>query len=1097
MSLKRILIANRGEIAIRIARAAADLGIGSVAIYAEDDGASLHVRAADQAVALKGTGPRAYLDIDAVIAAAKASGCDAIHPGYGFLSENAAFARACAKAKIAFIGPSADALEIFGDKAKARQLAAKAKVPVLAGTGPIDLAGARAFFKKTGPMMLKAVAGGGGRGMRIVRTEAEIEFALAACAREAQAAFGDGAVYAEWLVEEARHIEVQVAADSRAVVAVGDRDCSVQRRNQKLVESAPAVLPDALRKSLHEAAEKLCAAAKLRTLATVEFLVDAKGGFAFIETNARLQVEHTVTEEVTGVDLVRAQIELADGRTLAQVGLIETPRPQGYAVQARVNLETLSADGVAMPGGGRLETYEAPNGPGIRVDGYGYAGYVTSPAYDSLLAKVIGKGATLEQACARTARALGEFRLDGVDSNAPLLRAVLADPVVTAGKATTRFLEGKLPDLLAVAEKLPVRTPAVTTTAPPISHSAPQADDAAALSSPAPASAVDDGAVAVPAPLQATVGSVEVAEGDLVRPGQTVAILEAMKMEHVVTASAGGRVVRIAAEKGETLLKGAPILFLEPADLQADAEAAAAEVDPDHIRADLQEVIDRHAFTLDANRPEAVARRRKTGHRTARENLDDLLDPGSFIEYGALTIAAQRRRRTLEDLIRSTPADGLIAGVGTVNGQLFPPDKARVAALSYDFTVLAGTQGNMNHKKTDRLLHIVEEQKLPVVWYAEGGGGRPGDTDGTGVAGLDVTTFGKFAELSGEVPKIAIVAGRCFAGNAAIAGLSEIIIATRDSNLGMGGPAMIEGGGLGVFKPDDIGPSEVQWANGVIDILADDEAHATALAKQAMSTFQGRVADWNATDQRLLRRAIPENRLRVYDIRPLIKTLVDTGSFLELRRGWSPGMITGFVRIEGRPMGLIANDPRHLGGAIDCDGAEKAARFLQLCDAFDLPVLSLCDTPGFMVGPDSEAAGAVRRVSRMFVAGAKIGTPLFTIVLRKGYGLGAQAMAGGGFHSPFFIASWPTGEFGGMGLEGAVKLGYSKELAAETDPEKQKALFDQLVGRLYAAGKATSMAAALEIDAVIDPADTRRWVVRGLDSCPPRRKPERRWVDTW
>jgi acetyl-CoA carboxylase carboxyltransferase component len=403
----------------------------------------------------------------------------------------------------------------------------------------------------------------------------------------------------------------------------------------------------------------------------------------------------------------------------------------------------------------------------------------------------------------------------------------------------------------------------------------------------------------------------------------------------------------------------------------------------------------------------------------------------------------------------------------------------------------------MNHKKTDRLLHIVEEQKLPVVWYAEGGGGRPGDTDGTGVAGLDVTTFGKFAALSGEVPKIAIVAGRCFAGNAAIAGLSEIIIATKDSNLGMGGPAMIEGGGLGVFRPDDIGPSEVQWGNGVIDILADDEAHATALAKQALSSFQGRIADWSASDQRDLRRAIPENRLRVYDIRPLIETLVDTGSFLELRRGWSPGMITGFVRIEGRPMGVIANDPRHLGGAIDCDGAEKAARFLQLCDAFDLPVLSLCDTPGFMVGPDSEAAGAVRRVSRMFIAGAKLGTPLFCIVLRKGYGLGAQAMAGGGFHSPFFIASWPTGEFGGMGLEGAVRLGYSKELAAETDPEKNKALFDQLVGRLYAAGKATSMAAALEIDAVIDPAETRRWVVRGLDSCPPRTRPSRRWVDAW
>jgi acetyl/propionyl-CoA carboxylase alpha subunit len=655
LSFKRVLIANRGEIAIRIARAAAELGVTSVAVYAEDDAASLHTRAADEAVALRGTGVKAYLDIDGVIAAAKAAKCDAIHPGYGFLSENAAFARACAAAKIAFIGPSPDALELFGDKAKARALAAKAKVPVLAGTGAIDLAGARAFFKKNGPMMLKAVAGGGGRGMRIVQTEAEIEFALAACSREALAAFGDGAVYAEWLVADARHIEVQVVADGRGVLAVGDRDCSIQRRNQKLVESAPAILPDALRKALYEAAERLCAAVKYRTLATVEFLVDGKGGFAFIETNARLQVEHTVTEEVTGLDLVRVQFELAAGKTLVQLGLTEAPKPRGFAVQARVNLETLTADGATLPGGGRLATYEPPSGPGVRVDGYGYAGYVTSPAYDSLLAKVIGRGETMAAACARTARALGEFRLDGVDTNAPLLRAVLAEPAVTGGTATTRFLEASLPELLA---KLPAPEPRPVE----VSAAAPEASFE-----------VVEGSVGVTAPLQATVGVIEVVEGALVAAGQTVAILEAMKMEHVVTAPEGGRVVRIAASKGETLLKGQPILFLEPADVAADAEAEAALVDPDHIRPDLQEVIDRHAFTLDENRPESVARRRKTGHRTARENLDDLLDPGSFIEYGALTIAAQRRRRTLEDLIKATPADGLIAGIGAINGHLFTP----------------------------------------------------------------------------------------------------------------------------------------------------------------------------------------------------------------------------------------------------------------------------------------------------------------------------------------------------------------------------------------------------------------------------------------
>ena len=395
------------------------------------------------------------------------------------------------------------------------------------------------------------------------------------------------------------------------------------------------------------------------------------------------------------------------------------------------------------------------------------------------------------------------------------------------------------------------------------------------------------------------------------------------------------------------------------------------------------------------------------------------------------------------------------------------------------------------------MFELIERLRLPTVLFAEGGGGRPGDTDYPVVSGLDTRAFALWARISGLAPRIAIVAGRCFAGNAAISGRSEIIIATPVSNLGMGGPAMIEGGGLGVFAPEEIGPSATQWANGVIDVLADDEAHATRLAKQALSYFQGPVSGWTAGDQRHLRRAIPENRLRVYEVRNVITALVDEGSFLELRGGFAPGMVTGFVRIEGRPMGLIANDPRHLGGAIDGDAAEKAARFMQLCDAFDLPVLSLCDTPGFMVGPDSEDAAAVRRVSRQFIAGAKLGVPMFVVVLRKGYGLGAQAMAGGGFHSPVFIASWPTGEFGGMGLEGAVRLGYRRELEAETDPDKQKALFDELVGRMSERGKAVSMAAALEIDAVIDPIDTRRWIMAGLNSCPPRWRPYSKRVDAW
>ena len=1088
MAFQRLLIANRGEIAIRVARAAADLGLRTTAIHALDDAASLHVKATDDAVALPGAGARAYLDIAAVIAAAGEAGCDAIHPGYGFLSESGAFARACAAAGMTFVGPPPEALDLFGDKARARALAISAGAPVIAGTdGAADLPALEAFFDALPPgaaMIIKAVAGGGGRGLRIVRERATLAEAFAAASREAQAAFGVGTVYAERLIERARHIEVQVAADAQSVLALGERECSLQRRHQKILEIAPAtnLAPD-VRARLFETARGLAQAAGYRNIGTIEFLLDADGGeIFFIEANARLQVEHTVTEAVTGIDLVQTQIRLAAGETLADTGLTRIPPTRGFAIQARVNLETLTATGDALPAGGRLAVYEPPSGPGVRVDGYGYAGYVTNPNYDSLLAKVIVHGANLAQAAARAERALAEFRIEGVETNIGLLRALLRREELTDGRATTRFIEQNAQDLMAAAGALPRRG----------FEPGPAAAEAAAR----PMETLE-GALAVGAPLQATVGSVEVAEGDLVRVGQTLAILEAMKMEHVVAAPVGGRVARVAVARGEVAQKDQPILFIAPEDAGEAVTEAEETIDLDFIRPDLAEVNDRWRITLDEARPEAVARRRNRNQRTARENIDDLIDPGTFLEYGAFALAAQRRRRSQEELLKMSPADGLITGIGSVNGSLFPPEKARCAALAYDFTVLAGTQGHMNHIKTDRLLEIVAHEDLPVVWFAEGGGGRPGDTDGIGASGLATPSFAAFARLAGQVPKIAVVSGRCFAGNASFAGVSEILICTKGANIGMGGPAMIEGGGLGVFTPEEIGPMDVQTANGVVDILAEDEADATRLAKQALSYFQGAVSEWTSADQRQLRRAIPENRLRVYDVRRVIETVADAGSFLELRPAFAPGLITGFVRIEGRPMGLIANDPRHLGGAVDCDGADKGSRLFQLCDAFDLPVLSLVDTPGFMVGPDSEAQAAVRKTSRLFINAARLGTPMFSIVLRKAYGLGAQAMTGGSTLAPVFCAAWPTGEFGGMGLEGSVRLGYRRELEAETDLAAKQALFDKLLGSLYSRGKAINVAATLEIDAVIDPADTRKWIIQGLRSCQTRRAPRRRFVDAW
>ncbi len=485
-----------------------------------------------------------------------------------------------------------------------------------------------------------------------------------------------------------------------------------------------------------------------------------------------------------------------------------------------------------------------------------------------------------------------------------------------------------------------------------------------------------------------------------------------------------------------------------------------------------------------------------------RENIEDLCDPGSFEEYGALVVAAQRARRSREDLIANTPADGLVAGLARVNGDLFGPERSRCAVLSYDYSVLAGTQGQMNHRKKDRLFGLVDRLRLPVVLFAEGGGGRPGDTDVAAVTGLDTEAFALFGALSGRVPLVGVVSGRCFAGNAALLGCCHVIIATPDATVGMGGPAMIEGGGLGVVGPDDVGPVGVQVPNGVIDVLAADERDAVDVARRYLSYFQGDVRDWACADQEQLRDVVPPDRRRVYDVHAALELLADTGTVLELRAEFAPGMVTALARVEGRAVGVVANNPMHLAGAIDAGGADKSARFLQLCEAFGLPVLFLCDTPGFMVGPAAEQTALVRHVSRLFVVGASLTVPFATVVLRKGYGLGAQAMAGGSFRRPLFTVAWPTGELGGMGLEGAVRLGFRRELDAIEDPDEREAAFAAMVSRAYEHGKALHVAEHFEIDAVIDPARTRARFVHALAAAGPRAEwategQRRPFVDTW
>ena len=1127
--MKKILIANRGEIAIRIARSVSDLGMIPVGIYSEDDDSSLHLTKMNENHKIAGKGVSAYLDIKEIVSISKENNIDAIHPGYGFLSENQNFAKIARKEGIIFIGPDEKTLKSLGQKSLARGLAEKLGIPVIKGTNKkTSLEESKEFFKslkKNSQVMLKAVHGGGGRGMRTVSSLKDLEEAFDRASSEAKNSFGNNGLYIEEYLKNYRHIEVQIIGDGKGSIShLWERECSVQRRHQKILEIAPSPsISDSLREEIINAALKIGRSLNYSGLGTIEFLVNPeKEDFRFLEGNARLQVEHTVTEEILNLDLVSSQIKISQGKTLKQLKLDQKNilKPSGFAIQSRVNMETIDSQGNAKPTGGTFSKFDLPSGPGVRVDTYGYSGYETNPLFDSLIAKVITYSPTdtYSKGLKRNYRALCEFGIEGVGTNIGLLKNILTNKSFKTNKVHTNFLDLELANLIEekshkklygpFEEKVNSKTRlagaqiesldplAVLDHGKGLVNAESNEVNAIEISN----LELPEGVTAIKSPMQGLIIDLKVKPGDEVWEGRPVAIMEAMKMEHEIKADISGRVKEITIKEGDTIYEDHQIILVESSIVDVPDSEKELEIDLDYIRPDLKEALSRKQASHDKNRPEAVAKRRKTGHRTARENIEDLCDEGTFVEYGSVVIAAQRRRRSESDLIKNTTGDGMVCGLGHVNGNLFKDEYSRVMAMTYDYMVLAGTQGKMNHAKKDRMFEIAEQNRLPTILFAEGGGGRPGDTDTSGVAGLDCLAFTYFAQLSGLVPTVGITTGRCFAGNAVLLSCCDVIIATEDSNIGIGGPAMIEGGGLGIFTPDEVGPMDIQVPNGVVDIAVKDEKEAVSVAKKYLSYFQGDLKEWESPDPRKLRFSVPENRLRYYDMRNVIEGIADIDSVLEIREGWAPGIITSFIRVEGKPVGVIANNPGHLSGAIDSPGADKGSRFIQLCDAFDIPILSLIDCPGIMVGPESEKTALVRHAGRMFVVGANIETPLMSVVIRKAYGLGAQAMAGGSFKIPMFTVTWPTGEFGGMGLEGAVKLGYRKELEAIKDPKKRIAAYEKMVEDSYKRGRAVNMASHFELDDVIDPADTRRWISGALKSLPPkksREKKKRPNVDTW
>jgi acetyl-CoA carboxylase carboxyltransferase component/biotin carboxyl carrier protein len=778
----------------------------------------------------------------------------------------------------------------------------------------------------------------------------------------------------------------------------------------------------------------------------------------------------------------------------------------------------MNPDGTSRPSGGLISAYEIPTGRGIRVDGYGYNGYVTSPRYDSLLAKLVVRADDLSSVVRKTSRALSEFRIEGVRSNLDFLASLLARTEFSGGQVHTRYVEEHIDQLLAPAAgrvryfspELEIAKAGVDVDPDdPLAVLKVARKESAAVESVARMQGADD-TIPVPAPLQGMVVEITVAVGDSIQKGQPVAVIEALKMEHVIAAPASGIVRDVPLAAGDTIFEDTPIMFVEPVAGVGEYETEE-KVDYDEIRPDLAEINHFQQLTKDESRPAATAKRHDAGKRTARENIYDLCDEGTFTEYGSLVTATRFPKDTFEEIeerVTRTTSDAMVMGLGRVNGDLVGAESARCVAMSYDYTVLAGTQGQKNHQKQDRMFTVAQKYRLPIVLYTEGGGGRTYNGHRAGftpiassVGGLSSRTWRQLGKCSGLVPIVGVASGYCFAGNVVLLGACDVIIATQDSSLGIGGPAMIEGGGLGAYAPDQVGPVSIQEPNGVIDIVAKDEVEATAIAKKYLSYFQGPTKTWEESDQRKLRHIVPENRRAVFNIREVIETIADKDSVLELRPKFGLAMVTSFIRIEGKPVGVIANNSNSpTGGAIDSDASDKASRFMQLCDAFDIPILSLIDCPGNMVGPEAEKTALVRHCGRMYVAGANLTVPFMVVVLRKAYGLGALAMATGSFDETMFAISWPTGEFAGMGLEGQIKLGRRNELAAIENIQERKARYEEMVENAYAWSRALNAGTVFEVDDVIDPADTRQWVATGLHSAPPvtpREGKKLKWIDTW
>ncbi|MEM7218994.1 MAG: carboxyl transferase domain-containing protein [Pseudomonadota bacterium] len=1096
--LTRVLIANRGEIAIRIAHAARSLNMTSVAVYSSADERSLHTRHADDAVPIGAPGEalQPYLSPAALVAAARDSGCDALHPGYGFLSENTELAERCASAGITFVGPSATALALFGNKISARALATELDIPVIPGSEArlTDPAAALRLADDIGyPVMLKAAAGGGGRGMRAVADTASMTAAFERCSGEAASAFGDGTLFMERLIREPRHIEVQILADAQgAVVHLHERDCSVQRRNQKVLEIAPAPdLTPALRERILAAAVRLVAAAEYANAGTVEFLVEGDtDNFYFIECNPRIQVEHTVTEQITGVDLVAAQLQIAGGATLQTLGLgdqADVPSPRGFAIQARV----------VAAGAGSILSYKEPGGPGVRVDACGYAGYAPPPQFDPLLAKVIGSGATYPAALTRTRTALADFHIDGLPTNLGELQQIVELPEVVAGQPRTSLL-GEAP---AAAEAVPSRAADLFGALPAAAPPAPSAASRVALD-------VDPGDRPIDCPLASTLIECRVIVGDEVAAGTTLFVVSAMKMETEIIAPIAGQVTSLAAlVEGDALAAGEVIAAVRPsADGTSNAVAESGWQPLLDEVATLQDLAARR-LAPESQEP-GVVRQRTRGKLTCRERIELLLDTGSFREVGSLAGFASYDDDGAIDAF--TPANH-VGGYGRIEGR-------KNIVCADDFTSRGGHADGAIGAKSVHLDRLSIELRIPSVRLLDGssGGGsvaamvpqqkkdgessakessgaiksgRPRVSGGGGSFLPGHLGSNLYAEQLSHVPVVNVLLGSVVGIGAAKAVLGHFSVMVRNiSQLFVAGPPVVSHAmGYDITK-EELGDWRVHCTNGSVDNLAEDEEEAADMARRFLSYLPSSVyeappvsACSDPIDRREeeLLHLIPRKRTTTFNVRRAIKLIADRDSFFEIGPLWGTDQITGFVRLNGHPMGVIASDSQHAnGGALTADGCDKLKRHLDLCDLFHVPILNLIDNPGFAVGLEHERASTIRRGGEWMVAFAQVKTPIFSVLMRRSFGV-----AGNNYATPRSRPStrvaWPAADVGGIPPEGGIEAAYKRQLAEAEDPAALRA---ELEARIESARGPIGPLNRFQIEEMIDPRDTRRHICEWLDN---------------